>query len=166
MAESLTEDPPTHGDRIGILSRQSEVLAELQAIVGFQVSLAHNMIRRDFDRNCSELGLTQKQIAILWVVEHCPNTVQTDLVEMFQSDRSTISNLVRRLKSAGHVDFRDSRDDGRVVPLKITSAGASKLREAKKLIEAHEGRVAYHLAPADKDVLVRALGRIHRLRAS
>ena len=75
----------------------ARALAELQQLIGFHISLANTAIKAHFQSNSAALGLTQKQIAILWLVDGCPGIIQVDLARMLRVKRATMSGMVGRL---------------------------------------------------------------------
>ncbi len=72
-------------------------IGEIDDIVGFHVRLAHGTIYRHFMSTFRELGLTQKQVSVLWLVCDHPGIAQTDLAKRLQLDRATVMAIVNRL---------------------------------------------------------------------
>ncbi len=91
--------------------------------------------------------LTPRQLAVLAFTAKNEGCSQADLTEALGIDRSTISELVLRLKRKGMLQRRRTLEDTRKYSIKLTDDGARILRTAEPLARR-----------ADKKVL-RALGK-------
>ena len=150
MAEAVADGPGS-----------DESLGSLDRIVGFHIRLAHNAVYRHFTETFSDLGLTQKQVSVLWLIDDSHDIAQTDLGRRLQIDRATVMAIVNRLQSRGYVRRRKSKTDGRRQTLTITPEGEEALAAAKVAIAAHEKWLKGRFSAEETDTLIELLRRIH-----
>ena len=142
---------------------QARALAELEQIMGFHISLAELAIKAHFQKNYAHLGLTQKQIAVLWLVDSCPDIIQVDIARMLRVQRATIAGVVTILTARGLMTRAGpGAEDARHVPLQLTGEGRRALEEAKGAIERHENWVKQRLTAADQRAIAALMGKIYR----
>jgi DNA-binding MarR family transcriptional regulator len=142
---------------------QARALAELEQIMGFHISLAELAIKAHFQKNYAHLGLTQKQIAVLWLVNSCPGIIQVDIARMLRVQRATIAGVVTILTARGLLRRAGpGTEDARHVPLELTEEGRAALTESKTAIERHENWVKQRLTAADQRAIASLMGKIYR----
>ena len=142
---------------------QARALAELEQIMGFHISLAELAIKAHFQKNYAHLGLTQKQIAVLWLVDSCPGIIQVDIARMLRVQRATIAGVVTILTARDLLRRAGpGSEDARHVPLELTEEGRAALTESKVAIEKHENWVKQHLTAADQRAIATLMGKIYR----
>jgi DNA-binding MarR family transcriptional regulator len=109
------------------------------------------------------LGLTQKQIAILWLVDGCPGIIQVELARMLRVKRAAMSGMVGGLCARGLVARGGpGNGDARHVPLTLTGAGRRTLRKARRAIERHEAWVKQHLTGAEQQTIAALMTKLHQ----
>lgn len=133
----------------------------LGGILGFHVRLAHGAVNRHFAENFSGLGLTQKQVSALWLVDEFPGIAQTDLGGRLQMDRATTMTIASRLEEYGLLRRERSSDDRRKLSLFLTEEGVAALKRGKDAIGEHEKWLKSRLKPGEFEKLVEMLARIH-----
>jgi DNA-binding MarR family transcriptional regulator len=138
-----------------------EDIGEIQNIVGFHIRLAHGAVYRHFMETFSHLGLTQKQVSVLWLVDDHPNIAQTGLAKRMRMDRATTMAIVKRLEKRGYVKRTKSKDDGRKLALNLTAAGRRALNTAKRAIREHERWLKARFNKKETRQLIEFLTRIH-----
>ncbi len=109
----------------------------------------------------SDLGLTQKQVSVLWLVWDHPGIAQTDLAKRLQLDRATVMAIVNRLVARKFLVRGQSDTDGRKQTLKLLAAGAKILAEAKSAIRVHENWLKNRFDSKELETLIALLRRIH-----
>jgi MarR family transcriptional regulator, temperature-dependent positive regulator of motility len=67
-----------------------------------------------FVQSAAGIDLTPRQLLILMMVADHEGLSQTDLTEHTGVDRSTMADVVRRLKSKGWIQRRRTREDARL----------------------------------------------------
>jgi DNA-binding MarR family transcriptional regulator len=142
---------------------QALALAELEELLGFHVSLADIAIKAHFQSLHCGTGLTQKQIAVLWLIGSCPGIIQSDIARLLRVQRATVAVVVRMLDSEGLVRRQDlGATDARHVPLRLSRKGATRLVAAKQEIRSHEAWVQSHFTAAERRTIARLMSRLYR----
>lgn len=102
-------------------------------------------------------GLTPRQFALLLTVTQNPGLIQTDLVNLTGIDRSTVTDMVRRMVQRGYVERRRARYDQRCIALWITGAGRHAVQENfARTVRAQE-RILEPLPPELRETFLRCL---------
>jgi len=107
------------------------------------------------------LGLTQKQVSVLWLVSDHPGLAQTDLAHRLQLDRATVMAIVNRLSKRRFLVRGASPTDARKQTLNLTAAGRRALAAAKGAIRAHEKWLTARFSARELNTLIELLRRIH-----
>jgi DNA-binding MarR family transcriptional regulator len=136
-------------------------IGALDSIVGFHIRLAHGAVYRHFAETFAELGLTQKQVSVLWLVGSEPGIAQIEVGSRLRMDRATTMTIVNRLQDRGYLTRRRSSVDGRKQSLHLTVEGEGALDQAKACIAAHEAWLKSRFSPEEVEKLVEMLSRIH-----
>jgi DNA-binding MarR family transcriptional regulator len=152
IAAAQTDDGPEAGLDLG----------RLDGILGFHLRMASAAIYRDFAATLADLALTQKQLAVLELIERNPGVSQVDLANALGTDRATMMALVDRLDLRGLIARRISTADKRRQELRLTPSGKAVRRDAFSLVDRHEQRFLSRFTPAEHETLVEALKRIYR----
>ena len=146
-------------DNGGLASPDS--IAALGDILGFHIRLAHGAVYRHFTETFTGLGLTQKQVSVLWLVAEEPGIAQIAVGGRLRMDRATTMTIVNRLQDRELMRRERSQDDGRKQALHVTAAGLAALDEAKACIAAHEAWLKSRFSSDEVKKLVEMLSRIH-----
>ena len=136
-------------------------IGEIRKIVGFHIRLAHGAVYRHFTESFAHLGLTQKQVSVLWLVDDHPDISQTDLAKRMRMDRATTMTIVNRLQSRRLVIRGKSKSDGRKQTLNLTAVGRKALVTAKSAIRRHEQWLKSRFTEREVAKLIELLTRIH-----
>lgn len=136
-------------------------LGGLDQIVGLHIRLANGAIYRHFSETCSDLGLTQKQVAVLWLIDDNPGIAQADIGRLLQMDRATVMAIVNRLQDRGLVERGASTADRRRQTLHLTDEGYASLVVARECIAEHEKWLKERFSPGETALLIELLSRIH-----
>ena len=136
-------------------------IGEIRKIVGFHIRLAHGAVYRHFTESFAHLGLTQKQVSVLWLVDDHPDISQTDLAKRMRMDRATTMTIVNRLQSRRLVIRGKSKSDGRKQTLNLTAVGRKALVTAKSAIRRHEQWLKARFTEREVAKLIELLTRIH-----
>ncbi len=134
-------------------------------ILGFHIRLAHGAVYRHFTETFSELGLTQKQVSVLWLVHDHPGIAQADLGRRLQMDRATVMAIVNRLQERDLIGRGASMVDRRRQMLTLTPAGGVALAQARAAIREHEAWLKDRFSAAEVRMLIALLSRIHEADA-
>ena len=136
-------------------------VGELDGILGFHIRLAHGAVYRHFTETFAELGLTQKQVSTLWLVDDHPGIAQIEVGQRLRMDRATTMTIVNRLQDRDYLRRERSESDGRKQSLHLTPAGARALGQAKQCIDSHEAWLKSRFSENEIEKLVEMLSRIH-----
>jgi len=130
-------------------------------ILGFHIRLAHGAVYRHFMETFEHLGLTQKQVSVLWLLDDHPGIAQTDLAQRLQMDRATVMAIVNRLQARDFLVRGKSAGDQRRQTLTLRPAGHAALVEARKAILEHEAWLKGRFNKREIKQLIALLTRIH-----
>jgi DNA-binding MarR family transcriptional regulator len=136
-------------------------IGEIDDILGFHIRLAHGTAYRHFMRSFKFLGMTQKQVSVLWLVSDHPGIAQADLAKRLQLDRATVMAIVNRLAKRKFLVRGESETDGRKQTLKLLLTGAKALQDAKRAIRAHEKWLKRRFTARELKTLIELLRKIH-----
>src|SRR6478752_628960 len=139
----------------------ADELGGLNDILGLRIRLAHGAVYRHFAETFIDLGLTQKQVSALWLVNDNPGISQIDLGGRLRMDRATTMTIVNRLQDRAFMRRERSTSDGRKQALYLTDEGVAALVEAKRCIGEHEAWLKGRFDAAEIQILVEMLSRIH-----
>lgn len=130
--------------------------------LGLRLRRAHGAVQRHFSEHFAELGLTQKQVSVLWLTGDHPDLAQTDLAAALDMDRATTMALVHGLEKRGLVSRSPSPTDGRRIAFRLTGGGETLLTQAKAAIAEHEAWLKGRFSKAELSKLEEMLARIYR----
>jgi DNA-binding MarR family transcriptional regulator len=133
------------------------VFQELDTLLGYRLRRAQGAMHRDFMAALSDLGLTQKQAATMWLVNANPGASQVSIAAALGMDRATMMALIDRLDDRELITRKRSTVDRRRQELHLTPAGQAVLRKTKTRIAAHEERYKSLFKPAELATLLAAL---------
>lgn len=88
--------------------------------LGSLLAEINRLARREFDRRVRPLGLTRAQWLFLYHLGRQPGATQSDLAELLQMEKISVSRQAARLNSAGWIHRRDHPADGRAYHLYLT----------------------------------------------
>ena len=133
----------------------------LDEILGLRIRLAHGAVQRHFAEHFAHLGLTQKQVSVLWLTQDAPGLAQADLARRLQMDRATTMAIVHALEKRGLVARARVSGDARRIGLRLTDSGSAMLEEARHAIAAHEAWLKERFTAREVTMLSRLLERIY-----
>ena len=132
----------------------------LTGLIGFHLRLAQIAVFRDFAATLGVLDLTPGIFAVLVLIEANTGLKQTELANAVGLDRSSMVPVIDNLERRGLVRRQAVATDRRANALRLTAAGSALLKKAKRLVAAHEARLAENLAAGERVALVAMLDRI------
>ena len=94
--------------------------SNLERSLGFLMADISRLVRKEFDRRVRDLGLTRAQWLFLYYLSRQPGCSQSELAELLQMERITISRQADRLEKAGWIQRRDHAADARAYHLELT----------------------------------------------
>lgn len=76
-----------------------------------------------FEKEMDKFGTTARQAIVISAISDAPGGSQHDLVDSTHIDRSTLSDIVRRLEKDGFAKRTRSREDARAYKVTLTPEG-------------------------------------------
>ncbi len=134
----------------------------LDDILGFHLRMANVAIYQDYTAAMGDLGLTQKQFAVLELVAANPKVGQIDIANQLSMDRATMMALVNRLEARNLIARQPSSVDRRRQELILTGDGANMLTKARQIQTEHEARFTARFSPQELQDFIASLKRIYR----
>lgn len=139
--------------------------AGLDELVGYRMRRAQGAVHRDYLATMGKLKLTQKQTAVLWLVQANPGVAQGTIGGLLGMDRATMMVLVDRLEARGLLRRSRSQTDRRRRELHATAAGVRLLDRARERIFEHELRIKSQFSEEELAAFMRMLGQLQRLES-
>jgi DNA-binding MarR family transcriptional regulator len=121
---------------------------------------AHQAVGQIFAMGMQTNDLTPRQLAVLVAVAENEGLSQTDLVERTGIDRSTLADVVKRLKAKGLLQRRRTKEDARAYAVKLTEEGRRVLRTAEPLAKRVEERILDALPAKQRDQFMSGLASV------
>src|SRR5258708_26832471 len=132
----------------------------LERSLGFLMADISRLVRKEFDRRVRDLGLTGAQGLFLYYLARQPGCTQSELAELLQMEKITISRQADRLEQRGWIQRSDHADDARAYHLELTA-------RAERIITRLDERAArlrkdyLHGIPAPRRSALLEIGRAH-----
>ena len=136
-------------------------LGALDTILGLRIRRAHGAVQRHFADHFAALGLTQKQVSVLWLAGDHPDLAQTDLAAALDMDRATTMAIVHALEKRGLLARAPSPGDRRRIAFRLTEEGLEALAAARSAIAEHEAWLTARFTADERATLEDLLARIH-----
>jgi MarR family transcriptional regulator for hemolysin len=133
--------------------------SETQSL-GLLMNDISRLARKEFDRRVRSLGLTRAQWLFLVYLERTPGCTQSELAELLQLEKITVSRQAARLVRAGLVERRDDAGDARAYRLQVSRRAGPLLQR----LTGHADRLRLEylrgISPARHAAMLRDLQRI------
>ena len=113
-----------------------------------------------FVEECREFDLTPVQYAALIAIQAHPGIDATRLSAVIAFDRSTLGNVVERIKTKGLIERKPSSKDKRIKLLYLTKAGAALIGDIKPAVDRAQARILQPLKPIDRKTLMALLTQL------
>ncbi|MGD2134289.1 MAG: MarR family transcriptional regulator, partial [Maricaulaceae bacterium] len=113
-------------------------LGGLESVLGFQLRRAHTVMQKDFIAALETLGLTQRQVATLWLIDANEPVSQSELAAALLMDRASMLAIIDKLDARGLIQRTRSEIDRRRLDLQLTERGEALLEKARALSIEHE----------------------------
>jgi DNA-binding MarR family transcriptional regulator len=113
-----------------------------------------------YARETGERDLTKQQFTLLCALEHRDGVSQTTLVETTGIDRSTLAEMVRRMRERGLLSRERTEEDMRANAVAITQGGRKALKSARAAAERAERMFLEALPAPERPRFVKLLATI------
>jgi DNA-binding MarR family transcriptional regulator len=133
-----------------------------QDILGVHLRMANMEVYRDFSDAMAPQGITQRQAAVLWLVEENPGIAQFEIAETLTMDRPTMTAIVDKLEDRDWIERKRSVTDRRRHELYLTGEGKKACRSVMKTVRRHEEKFRKLYSANELEQLIEFLRRIHK----
>ena len=89
-------------------------------------------------------------------LSRCDNSSQTELGNVLQLEKSTVSRLVNQLKGKGWIERNRDPDDGRAVRVRLTEPGQRVAGQVAASRAAYFARIVEGIPPTERDDVIMA----------
>ncbi len=127
---------------------------------GFLIRRLHQIHLALFAEECEPFGVSPVQFSILTVLAEQPDLQQVALAQEIGVDRTTLTNVLRRLERRGMLTRCVAPGDRRVKRVTLTEQGRSTLTRMQAAAERAHARTVAALPPAQQAVFLEALARL------
>jgi DNA-binding MarR family transcriptional regulator len=128
--------------------------------VGFLLHDVARLLRRNFNRRCQELGLTQAQWQLLAYLSRQEGLRQSQLADILEMQPISVARLVDRMEAAGWIERRPDPEDRRAVNLYITPKAEPILEKMWEHAAIARSEALSGIARADQDKLFELLSQM------
>ena len=125
----------------------------LERNLGFLLHDVARLMRKRFEQNARELGLTRSQCQVLAHLARHEGIQQGGLAEILEVEPITLTRIVDRLEEAGLVERRAHARDRRIRLLHLTPKAHPLISEIFTIGAATRGEALQGVAEADRDHL-------------
>ncbi len=135
-------------------------MAHLDRNLGFLLHDVARLMRKRFEQNARELGLTRSQCSVLAHLARHDGIQHGTLAEILEVEPITLTRLVDRLEEMGLVERQSHPTDRRVRLLRLTEASRPKLADIFAVGAVTRGEALGEIPDEDRDRLLDVLSRM------
>jgi MarR family transcriptional regulator, lower aerobic nicotinate degradation pathway regulator len=132
-------------------------LAELYRRPGFLIRRAQQIAVSLFLEESGELGITNTQFGILYVLHHRPGVDQIGVAKALGLDRSTTGMVLGKLETDGLIERSRGTQDRRKHSLALTKTGEKMLERLAEPARRAQSRVLSAFSPTERGTFVALL---------
>jgi DNA-binding MarR family transcriptional regulator len=137
-------------------------LEDLHHRPGFMIRRAHQIAVSVFLEETGELGITNRQYGILFVLKHQPGIDQISVAKLLGLDRSTTGMVVAKLEQAGLMERCVGTSDRRRHSLALTRAGEKTLERLAEPARRAQTRLLSAFTPPERTQFLALLDKLTR----
>jgi len=123
-------------------------------------------VARELRKETEQLGVTSRQVTLLWLVRGRPGTSLRELAAEEGISAPSLSGHIDRLERLGLLERVRATDDRRRVGLRLTTEGTKLLRRVRSRRTTWLAERLARLEPDELDRIAGALPALHRLTAT
>lgn len=116
-----------------------------------------------YAEEAAEIGLTQRQYAVLEATAQHQGLTQTELVKATGIDRSTLADLVSRLITKGYLERERSTLDARAKAVRLSPSGQEALEKARPCVINADKRLLSMLPKTRRQNLIEILQHLSQV---
>lgn len=129
--------------------------------IGMLLTVVARLLRQDFDRNISDVGVTRSQWSMIAVVARRPGATQRQIAEIMQMSEASAGRLVDRLCADGVLVRRERDGDRRARCVELTEDAAPLLEKLGRIARDSEERVFAGFGDEELAALSTLLGKLY-----
>jgi DNA-binding MarR family transcriptional regulator len=129
-------------------------LPSFERSLGFIISDISRLSRKAFERRVRQYGLTRSQWQLLYHLARTPGVSQSELCELLQVEKITVSRQAARLARTGWLERRDHASDGRAYCLHLTPKAVRVITRLSAASEEFRSDVMSALPPSRRKALI------------
>lgn len=135
--------------------------------IGFQIRALSNLIRRDIEKNISEMESRPNGRIHGWAINYFydnrdKDIFQKDFEEKFSIRRSTASNMLKLMEKDGYIKRVSVKNDARLKKIVLTDKAIKIHTEICKDIAAREKRLREGLTADELDAFFRVTEKLKK----
>ena len=132
-------------------------MSRLPVTLGFLLNDVARLLRKRFEQNARESGLTRAQWQVLSYLARTEGIQQSALAEILEVEPITLARMIDRLEAASLVERRNHPTDRRVWQLFLKPAANELLTSMQDIGELTRAEALAGVSDADQDALTRTL---------
>ena len=125
--------------------------------LGFLLHEVARLLRRRFEQNARDFGLTRSQWQVLAYLANNEGINQSGLADLLEIEPITLGRIVDRLQARGLIERHPDPSDRRAWRLHLTPAARPKLTQLRGLGDVTRGEALAGVPEADTERLLRTL---------
>ena len=125
--------------------------------LGFLLHEVARLLRRRFEQNARDSGLTRSQWQVLAYLANNEGINQSGLANLLEIEPITLGRIIDKLQTRGLIERHPDPSDRRVWLLHLTSAAGPKLSQLRRLGEVTRGEALAEVPEADTERLLKTL---------
>jgi MarR family transcriptional regulator for hemolysin len=125
--------------------------------LGFLLHEVARLLRRRFEQNARDSGLTRSQWQVLAYLSNNEGINQSGLADLLGIEPITLGRIIDKLQTRGLIERHPDQSDRRVWLLYLTSAARPKLSQLRRLGEITRGEALVDVPEADTERLLNTL---------
>jgi MarR family transcriptional regulator for hemolysin len=131
-----------------------------QRTLGFLLHDAARLLRKRFEQNARDLGLTRSQWQVLAHLAENEGIHQGGLAEILEVEPITLGRILDKLEAAGFVERRPHARDRRIWLLHLKPKARPVLLRMREIGAATRAEALEGISEADRERLIRVLSTI------
>ena len=133
----------------------------IRRAVAIRLSVLARLMRSDFDRRISNVGVTRSQWSMIAVVSGMPGATQRQIAEMLDMSEASAGRLVDKLCAEGLLERRAREDDRRARAVYMAESAAPILEKLGEIAKSSEAQLFAGIDDDDLKVTLAVLDQIY-----
>ena len=129
----------------------------LPVTLGFLLNDTARLLRKRFEQNARDFGLTRSQWQVLAYLARNEGIQQSALADILDVEPITLARMLDRLEAASLVERRNHPTDRRVWQLFLKPAANELIASMQEIGEATRAEALADISEADREALTRTL---------